>query len=188
MGVEVRRVPFDWQHPRDAAGRYRPLLRADFAAAAAAWDAGCKKWDRGLVASHCSLPGVPAWRPRDQFTRARDYEEHAGPRPLADAYMPAWPAQERAGWMMYETISAGTPISPPCHSPRELATWLANNDAIIGPDIKATAEEWLAMIDGAGRAPMFLIERGLPVSPLTIPRIPGYVRLLRWLRRTPAYD
>lgn len=188
MSVEVRRVPLDWLHPRDAALRFRPLLAAEFATALAAWDAGQMKWDCGLIASHAENIGAPAWRPRDCWVRASSYEEHAGPRPRAEAYMPTWPPAERVGWQMYETITAGTPISPPCQSPEALAVWLADNNAIIGPGFKATTEEWLNMICGSGKAPMFMMKRGLPESPIQTLRPPAYVRIWRRICGTPAYD
>ncbi len=170
MGREVRRVPADWQHPRDAAGKLIPLRAADFARMAAAWDCGQAKWERGLVATHSTLPGVPAWRQRDEFVRASDYLEHAGPRPRADTFMPTWPDEQRTWWQMYETVTAGTPISPPQASAAELAKWLADHHASAGPDFLATEKEWLAMITGPGSSALFLMRKGCPVSALELKR------------------
>jgi hypothetical protein len=38
MSRAVRRVPANWEHPRDEHGRYRPMFDRDFASAAAEWD------------------------------------------------------------------------------------------------------------------------------------------------------
>jgi hypothetical protein len=170
MGREIRRVPADWRHPHDAAGKPIPLHAADFARIAAAWDCGQAKWERGFIATHSTLPGVPAWRPRDEFVRARDYLEHAGPRPRDDCFMPAWPDEQRTWWQMYETVTAGTPISPPRDSAKALARWLADHHASAGPDILATEKEWLAMITGPRSSALFLAPRGVITSALSLKR------------------
>lgn len=188
MGRAVRRVADGWQHPRNARNQFVPLRAADFAAAAAAWDAGQAKWDRGLIATHSTLPGVPAWRPRDEWVRAPDYEKHAGPRPRAEEYMPTWPDADRIAWQMYETTSLGTPVSPPLPSPEALAAWLSQHEVEVGPGITATAAEWLAMIRGPGSATIFVMERGVPVSAIKLPPPPLRLRFFRWLRGTPACD
>lgn len=137
MGRQVRRVLADWQHPRNAAGRYIPMREAG-----------------------------------DVLARATDER------------MPAWPDAERTYWQMYETTTAGTPLSPPCASAETLAAWLADHHASAGPGFTGTAAQWLAMIEGGGSATAFHIERGLPVCALP-PAAPtrGYGRFFRWLRR-----
>lgn len=176
MGREVRRVPADWSHPRDAAGRPVPLRAADFAQMAAAWDEGQAKWERGFVASHCSLPGVPAWREKDKFVRARNYLEHAGPRPRCDAFMPAWQDCHRTWWQMYETITTGTPLSPPCATAEALAAWLVSNQVSVGAHLMASVQQWLAMIEGPGSCGLFLVENRRVVSPLPEIRKRGFAR------------
>ena len=160
MGREVRRVPADWRHPKDGNGRYIPLRKGDYAALAAQWDEGQRKWDLGWIITHSVLAGGPAWRPRDEHTRARTYEEHAGPRPLADAYMPASPAAQRTHWQMYETTTAGTPLSPPCVSAADLAKWLADHHADAGVGMTATEAEWLAMMESGKPHAPFALEGG----------------------------
>jgi hypothetical protein len=110
MGREVRRVPADWQHPKNANGRPVPL--------------------RG------------------------DHDDRPGNR------MPAWPEAERTHWQMYETTTAGTPLSPPCASPRDLAKWLADHHADAGVGMTATEAEWLAMIESGKPTAPFQIEGG----------------------------
>jgi hypothetical protein len=60
--------------------------------------------------------------------------------------MPDWPEADRTHWQMYETVSEGTPISPPMEGPEQLARWLADNDASAGAYTTATFEQWMAMI------------------------------------------
>ncbi|MGY4224366.1 hypothetical protein ACVMIH_001727 [Bradyrhizobium sp. USDA 4503] len=97
---QVRRVPANWQHPRNSGGRYVPLLEP--------------------------APDAPA--------------------PDPARYMPAWPAAERTHWQLYETTSAGTPVSPPCPSPEALAKWLANHDVEAAPGFTGTEAQWLGAI------------------------------------------
>ncbi|TAI67597.1 hypothetical protein [Bradyrhizobium sp. Leo170] len=117
---QVRRVPVDWQHPKNAAGRYIPLLE--------------------------SAPDAPA--------------------PDPDRYMPAWPEAERTHWQMYEVTTAGTPLSPPCASARELAKWLADHHVEAGPGFTGTERQWLAAIDRGGVIPPVMTVGKRQVSPL----------------------
>lgn len=59
-------------------------------------------------------------------------------------------------YQMYETISEGTPISPPMELPEQLARWLADNNIKASGALAYTYEQWLAMIvdsrSSAGRA------------------------------------
>lgn len=63
------------------------------------------------------------------------------------------PPPEGDGWQMWETTSEGSPISPVCNSPKELARWLAENRASAFGDSTATYEEWYEMITGCETAP-----------------------------------
>ena len=71
--------------------------------------------------------------------------------------MPAWPAKERTHYQMYENTSEGTPISPVCETPEELARWLADNKASSFGSMTATYEEWLPTCRG-GWAPSMVMD------------------------------
>lgn len=69
--------------------------------------------------------------------------------PQAKKFYNAWKSTEPPagkGWQMWETVSEGSPISPVCKTPEELAHWLADNKASCGSST-ATYDEWLKMID-----------------------------------------
>ncbi|WBU27560.1 hypothetical protein OOZ54_12730 [Rhodopseudomonas palustris] len=188
MSREVRRVPATWAHPRDRQGRFIPLRGDNYAAAAAAWDEGARQWAAGMVATNDSRPGAPAWRPRDGFTVSRSYEDFAGLRPIAAAFMPDWQPEERTHWQMYESSSHGTPLSPPLPSTAELASWLADHHASIGPGLTASAAEWLKLIEHGYGVTFSFDERANPVSLLAPPpdygRFPRIRRLIRrWTGR-----
>lgn len=87
--------------------------------------------------------------------------------PIARDTMPAWPEAERTYWQMYETTTAGTPISPPCPTAKALAKWLAEHHADAGAGATATEKEWLAMINGRGYSAAVMTDAGKPASPLS---------------------
>jgi hypothetical protein len=140
MSREVRRVPSDWQHPKDDRGHFIPLFRGDrYAQHVQDWEECANKWAAG-------------WRPTYCVDEARtmSYAEWAGRRPDPANYMPDWPKRERTHWQMYEIVTEGTPISPVCESPEALARWLADNQANASTGMTASYGQWLAMIrDGA---------------------------------------
>lgn len=152
MGREVRRVPADWQHPkeqkldymtRSMVERYKPLHKGQrYQPAVDEWDDECAKWKSG-------------WRPEDCTDAkiiAMTYEQYSGQRPHRDDYMPNWPAAERTHYMMYEDTSEGTPISPAFATPEELARWLVDSRASAFGNDTASYEAWLAVANG-GFAP-----------------------------------
>lgn len=147
MGREVRRVPADWQHPKEQkfdhrgawVERYKPLhpgedyepLAAEFMEKANA---------EGLQAAidWCGCP---------------DKED----------YMPNWPADQRTHLMMYEDTSEGTPISPAFETPEELARWLVDNEASAFGGSKGSYEGWLRVAKG-GWAPSMVVADGVMTS------------------------
>ena len=65
-------------------------------------------------------------------------------------------------YQMWETVSEGSPISPPFETPEELAHWLADNNASAMGAQGAPYESWLRMIQSGHSAPsMILDSKGL---------------------------
>lgn len=58
-------------------------------------------------------------------------------------------------WQMWETVSEGSPISPPFATAEELARWLGQHKRSDG-----TEAQWLAMIKGGGWAMSGVIDNG----------------------------
>lgn len=142
MGREVRRVPANWQHPKDElTGRYRPLFGGDWAELAREWDEARAKWERGEFPDYAS-----------DESKAMPYDQWSGRRPYSEDYMPRWSAEEATHLMMYETTSEGTPISPAFATPEELARWLVDNNASAFGRDTASYEAWLRVARG-GYAP-----------------------------------
>ena len=70
------------------------------------------------------------------------------------------PEESKGDWyMMYETCTEGTPMSPAFQTPEELARWLVENKASAFGNQEASYEAWLATI-----------KRGWAVSAVIGPR------------------
>lgn len=124
MGREIRRVPPNWEHPqRDPEhdkyrhGGYQPMYDERFE----------DRFDRWL----------------SDFDRIRagnldDLERECYPRGLADwllddgaphdpAYYRPWSDDEATWYQAWETVSEGTPVSPPFATQDELIDYLAKH-------------------------------------------------------------
>ena len=159
MGREVRRVPADWEHPKEynihrREDCYKPLYDDDFEVCAKYWDAAREKWDAGER---------PDYAPHDEYPIGYQFDQWEGPRPYSGDYMPQWSEAERTHYMMYETTSEGTPISPAFATPEELARWLADTNASAFAGRGAPYESWLRIANG-GYAPIAIMIGGELVS------------------------
>ena len=133
MGREVRRVPKNWEHPKDERGQFTPLM-----------DGYAK--DIAKFKEIMEKKGV------------EEAIEYFGGGPMRENYMPEWPENERTHLMMYEEdCTEGTPISPAFETPEELARWLADNKASAFGSETATYEQWLSMCK-QGWAPSMVID------------------------------
>jgi hypothetical protein len=83
-----------------------------------------------------------------------------------DQRMPTWSAEVCTHWQLYETTTAGTPLSPPCASARELAKWLADHGVEAAPGFTGSEQEWLRMIEGPGEISTIAMDGRFFVSPL----------------------
>jgi hypothetical protein len=134
MGKAARRVPAQWQHPKDENGRYLPLRDGtQYERRARAWDDEEKKWREGLRRDEITGP----WKPIEVRFRSMTYAECNGPRPDPKNYTPQWSPSECTHWQYYEEVTDGTPISPVCGSAEELAHWLFEHDRGVTLDGKS---------------------------------------------------
>lgn len=157
MSRVVRKVPADWQHPKDARGHYLPLYDgASLVERFAAWVVGKAMWERGL-AEDWGKPGQ--WKARDPAW-GKHWEDWSGAAPKPAHFTPTWPAEVCTHLMMYEDVSEGTPISPAFATAEELATWLATNKASASGMFAASYDAWLATIT-RGWAPSMVLAGGV---------------------------
>lgn len=116
MGRQLRRVPPNWQHPT-MKDTYtgdtvpRPMYDQTFAKAALEWHAGYATWQAG---------DRPPWAGRES-----EYWEHHSP-PEREDYRP-WPDGDAKWYQVWETVSYGTPVTPPFATASELIEYLVAN-------------------------------------------------------------
>ncbi len=109
MGRELRRVPIDWEHPKDAQGHYDPHYNQTYIEAVAEWEA-----ERTAFLND----------PEEQARADMPFEEWYGSHPKQEYYRPEWPVGTATAYQVYETVSEGTPVSPVCKSESDLRKWL----------------------------------------------------------------
>ena len=149
MGREIRRVPPNWEHPRNEKGDYISMYDQDF-------ESACKEWKRELV----------AWENGTHPERetSMEYWEYAGDPPDRDSYRPKF-TEEPTWYQVYETVSEGTPVTPPFPTVELLAEYLSQHGDFayqegyreISP--KPTYEQALKFIK-QGFAPSMIIMNG----------------------------
>ena len=145
MSREVRMVPKNWEHPKDEGGNYIPMFEGSFVHMSnSEWDLGKAMWDNGFIFDYEKQD----WIKKSQHQNSLTYDKWAGKRIDEDAHMPNWDASEKTHYMMYETTSEGTPMSPAFKTPEELAHWLENNNVPWFADYTTSCEEWLKIIKG----------------------------------------
>lgn len=129
MGRELRRVPPNWNHPLEvpveadpyrhisrvwSSLRYRPLRNRFFPEVAAAWRANLAKWETGWRPSYC-----------DESERHLEYWEF-DPPPRREDFIP-WRPEEATWYQVWETVTDGTPVTPPFETPEQLIEHLINH-------------------------------------------------------------
>jgi hypothetical protein len=153
MSREVRKVPANWEHPkveRYGEMQFQPKYDESFDDVFAQWLADfdrIRAGDLTEIERQCYPLGLADWL-KDE-----------GRPPDPDYYMPNWSPEERTHFMMYQTTSEGTPISPVFATPEELARWLVDNNATAFVDQTASYEAWLRIAHG-GYAPSAIMVSG----------------------------
>jgi hypothetical protein len=121
MGREIRMVPPNWVHPMIEdrhTGRLReqPMYDRTFAQAEAEWLADFDRVRRGDmddIERECYPHGVCEWAC-----------DNTPPDP---AYYRPWSDEEATWFQVWQTVSEGTPVSPPFATKEELIAYLAEH-------------------------------------------------------------
>ena len=108
MSRTIRRVPLDWQHPKNKSGNYAPLFDQDYESAVKEWKEEYQSWENGTHEDH-----------RDDY----EYWEWNGNPPDPDSYRPKFES-DPVGYQVYEDVSEGTPMSPVFESLEDMKAWL----------------------------------------------------------------
>lgn len=118
MGREIRRVPPNWEHPKKEVPcykngrfvvdeRYQPMHDELFETAVEHWTKGFMEWQANPAEN------IPYW-------------EWDGMPPERDYYR-AYKDEEATWFQVYETVSEGTPVTPPFATREELVEYLVAN-------------------------------------------------------------
>ena len=113
MGREIRLVPPNWEHPSDDRGNPIRIHDTTFEEAAAEWKAGFVAWEAG---THWDFEHANRNEPCE-------FWEWDGDPPSREHYRPAF-TEEPTWYQMYETVSEGTPVTPPFATKEELIDYL----------------------------------------------------------------
>lgn len=165
LNRKVRKVPKDWEHPKDKNGNYIPLFDgAKYKEAVDRWDIEAEKWEQGFY-DRTSLDASGTWQiewlPKESLEkdlRNLSFSEWNSDRPNEDDYTPTWEDNEADHFMMYEECTEGTPLSPAFASKEELAEWLAlQNVSVFADSCCNDPAQWLDIINAPELAmPVFV--------------------------------
>ena len=105
MSTEVRKVPADWDHPKKEDGSIQPMYDIDYETALAQWLENHYLWLEGKHRYQMADPnGTKDYK---------YYAEYVKDAPQVAFYRPKWTDEERTHYQLYETITEGTPVTPP---------------------------------------------------------------------------
>ena len=117
MGREIRRVPPNWEHPKDK-GKYVPLLDESYANARREWIDAFDLWREGKHPEQIKYPNK-------SWVKDQDWWEYDSP-PNRESYRPDF-AEPPTWFQVYENVSEGTPVSPPFATKEELVEYLVEH-------------------------------------------------------------
>jgi len=114
MGREIRRVPPNWEHPKgDGSDGYQSMYDRDYETATKEWKEGYALWESG------KHPSRHIWEADDEYW---DYEG----TPDKSMHRPKF-TEEPTWFQVYQTVSEGTPVTPPFATKKELVDYLVEN-------------------------------------------------------------
>jgi hypothetical protein len=152
MGREVRRVPANWQHPTQRC-EHSP------------WKGGCDyaRAHGGL----CLKPLMKGYKLDKQEFEAMQAKkglqaaiDYFGRAPDKNDYVPDWKKKEATWFQVYETVSEGTPVTPPFATREELVEHLCTQKDFWG-DGPVSRKAATAFVMEDGWAPSMSLENGV---------------------------
>lgn len=129
MGREIRRVPANWDHPKITKFKsfkrieetgYQPIFDRPYIEAITEWIKDHAAWEAGTHADLCGEDPVSK-------EECAHFAEWSGNPPDVEFYRPNWKPEEMTWYQVYETVSEGTPVTPPFATQEELIDYLVAN-------------------------------------------------------------
>lgn len=159
MGREIRMVPANWDHPwdghyYDGTKKYQPMFDQTFESAVAEWKAEEAKW---LDGSHEDLPKY------FEGKVVPSYSDWAGECPDDPAYYRPWKDGEGIWFQVWQTVSEGSPVTPPFEKKEDLIEWLVTKGESYGTRHAKTWSREAAenFVNGDGWAPSLIVNNGV---------------------------
>ena len=140
MGRELRRVPANWEHPKNDKCSYQPMYDEFYEDVMDEWIENHKKWLNG---THPDLVKNP--KLKEEYPL---YAMYDGGTPDIEYYQTKkYSEEELTHIQLYERTSEGTPLSPVFKKEEfeKLCEWAAEN-ATTFASFKATKQEWMDML------------------------------------------
>lgn len=169
MGREIRQVPPHWEHPAVKAendpyrhGGYQPMHNQQFTERWSEWLSDFDRIRLGNLTDfekECYSLGLCEWL------------QYEGTPPNPDYYRP-YSSEEATWFQIYETVSEGTPVTPPFATKAELVNYLATNGDFWdqkrgdGPWKRSNAEKFV----GEGWAPSMIVTSTETENKIQTPR------------------
>lgn len=95
----------------------QPLYDRPYSEAISEWIHEHQLWEAGQHPDQLDGSG----------SQYRYYAEWGGNAPSVEYYRPEWKEEEMTWWQVYETVSEGTPVTPPFETREELVEYLVAN-------------------------------------------------------------
>lgn len=164
----------NWEHPQKEKYNYRfqinemvyqPMFDRSFSDAIDEWMAEYALWKQGNHPDQLS----------GAAKECNDFTEWHGNPPQSQYYRPNWKPEEMTWFQVYETVSEGTPVTPPFATREELVEYLVENgdfwdqkrrkEGCTVMDCRPWAREAAErFVFGTGWAPSFVVVDGKIVS------------------------
>lgn len=119
MGREIRRVPPNWEHPKNEKGEYIPIFDRLFKDAANEWVEEFLLWQKG---EH------PDQKDNETKEKYPYYWQWNGLPPNEKYYLSeTLTVHDKTWFQVYETVSEGTPVTPPFPTKEDLVDYLVKH-------------------------------------------------------------
>lgn len=172
MGREIRRVIPNWEHPKKREFNwktqeydevYQRMYDSPYIEALNEWIAEHQRWESGEHED----------QKKDYYT-PKEYPYYAslnGNPPVVEYYRPNWKPEEAMWYQLYETVSEGTPVTPPFATKEELIEYLVANGDFWDQDRRKAGDSIMpcapwprqqaeAFVNGPGWAPSLVFIGG----------------------------
>jgi hypothetical protein len=149
MGHEIRRIPSNWEHPKEQKGQYeygrfvvkevfKPLYDSSFNESAQEWLDDLALWLKGEHPRQLE----PDYDATAYPKTIRGYSEQFEKFPNLDYYRPEWDEADCTAYQIYETVSEGTPVSPVFQTEQEIIDWLVSQGLSLNSATQFVKTKW----------------------------------------------